>query len=130
MARKPAARSSQRDTPLLEWIAASLGGLLAAAVLGVVLWHGAFGRDTPADIDLKAKRVGPGSGGIQVDITATNRGNHTASEVRVEGRVGQETGTAVFDFIPGGAHRDGTLVFRSAPPDGRVELRVLGYREP
>ena len=51
-------------------------------------------------------------------------------EVEIEGRVGAETGHTTFDFVPGGAERKGTLVFKDDPGLKGPQLRVLGYREP
>ena len=119
-----------QDTPWLEYSAAAIGVAFALGVIGVIGWEAFAGEDTPPDIAVETVRTVPASGGYAVEITATNRGTQTASEVAIEGRVGDETGETTFDFVPGGAERTGTLVFKSDPGPGGVDLRVLGYREP
>jgi uncharacterized protein (TIGR02588 family) len=125
---KPDARD--QDTPWLEYSAAAIGVAFALGVIGVIAWEAVAGADTPPDIAVETARTNPASGGYAVEITARNRGTRTASEVAIEGRVGDETGETTFDFVPGGAERTGTLVFKSNPGHAGVELRVLGYREP
>jgi uncharacterized protein (TIGR02588 family) len=118
------------ETPWLEYVAAGLGVAFALGVLGVISWEAVAGADTPPDIAVKTLQTTPASGGYAVEISALNTGTKTASEVEIEGQVGDETGNTTFDFVPGGAERKGTLVFKIDPGPAGPQLRVLGYREP
>ena len=118
------------DTPWLEYVAAGLGVAFALGVIGVIGWEAVAAADTPPDIAVSATTIIPASGGFAVEISVLNRGTQTASEVEVEGRVGETTGQTTFDFVPGGAERKGTLVFKNDPGPTGPQLRVLGYREP
>lgn len=117
--------------PVLELVSGAAGLLLVLGVLGIIVWHGLTVADAPAEIQLSVEDVRPGSGGISVQIRALNAGGRTAAEVEVEGRLGEATAATLFDFIPAGAERRGTLVFPPADGGGQQpELRVLSYREP
>ena len=130
MATRPRRTPPRQPVPWLEFAGSGLGGLFALGVLGVIVWHGITKGDTPPDITLETIRVEPGSGGFTAHIRAKNSGTQTASELTVEGTAGGETGTTVFDLVPGGAEREGALVFRKDPGAAGVDLRVLGYRDP
>ncbi len=108
----------------------ALGALFAAGVVAVLGWHWVNGSDLQPDIQVRTVGMSRGSGGVTIRFEASNRGGRTASEVAVEGSSGGETGAIVFDHLPGGSVRQGSLIFKTAPdPDG-VRWRVVGYRDP
>lgn len=123
--------------PALEWICATLGGLLAAGTLAVIA------SDIPGSGEAVAPRLAvtaaapepAGEAGHLLRFTVTNSAAASAAEVEVEGRLerdGQppEVSRARLDYVPRGSSSRGGLWFRQDPAGGRLTLRVLGYSEP
>jgi len=119
-------QSADEGTPLLEWLASSLGAAFALAIMGFVLWEGITGRDVPASIRVEIARGYAVANGYALDFEAVNDGGEPAADVRV-GAGGDRIVT--FDFVPAHSRRKGTFVLDTAP-DGPPDIRVLGYREP
>ncbi|WP_051328957.1 hypothetical protein [Geminicoccus roseus] len=122
-------------TPLLEWIAATLGGACAAGVVGYLVWDGLSGAHAPAELTVRVESITRGPAGFQLALAVANQGGRTAAEARVavrsEGPGGEEErGELSFDYVPGHSLRHGTLLFRHRPDPDRLELQVLGYRDP
>lgn len=132
--RKPETKPPQ--TPVLEWVAATVGLLATAAVTGVIGWELLTGGDTPPDIRVALKQVAALEDGYVAEIEVVNRGERPAAQVTVEGVLtpnadGQaETSDAVFDYVPDGSARTGGLFFKTDPRLGDLELRAKGFVEP
>jgi uncharacterized protein (TIGR02588 family) len=121
-------------TPLLEWIASSIGATFALGLIGFLTFDGLTAA-TPPDVSVHPGVVQPRTQGYALTIVAQNNGGSTAAEVDVEGTLtaadgSQQTSHATFDFIPGKSDRRGTLMFQSEPAADRLQLRVISYREP
>ncbi|HEX2524805.1 MAG TPA: hypothetical protein VHL31_00680 [Geminicoccus sp.] len=118
-------------TPLLEWIAASAGALVAAGLIGYLTWHGLTGADAPADLVIRVDSIEATSAGFRVEISLVNQGDRTAAAATVKS-FSEADGEAeiTFDFVPGSSVRHGTLLFREQPSPDRLDLRVVGFREP
>lgn len=129
MARKPAAEAPSTDRPaVLEWIMGGLGLLLTLALL-VLVGHEAL--STPAPVDLHVRLVGarPVADGWIAQVEVENTGDLTAAAVEIEGKVGEETASAVLDYVPAGATEQIVLGFASDPRRG-LTLRPVGWSEP
>ena len=118
-----------KPPPLLEWITAGLGLLVVLAVLGLVGWQAMTGRDSPPDIRLEPGEISRAHDGWTVEVRARNEGDQTAAQVRIEGRLDEETADAEFDYLPAHGRATATLRFDEDPRRG-LELSVLGWREP
>jgi uncharacterized protein (TIGR02588 family) len=123
-------------TPLLEWVAAAIGGLLTLGLLGFIGWQALQGTGgEPAAVQVLAGQVTPFAGGFVVEVTARNLSPETAASVEVEGSIQQdgealETATLSFDYVPGHSERRGGLFFRNDPAAHALEVRALGFEEP
>lgn len=132
MARR---RATGQQTPALEWVAAGVGALIALVVLGTVGWQALAGRDDP--VPLLAARIDtvtPAGPGQVATVIVTNASSRTAAGVHVEGVVdkggpGEETSSAVVDYVPGDGEATAALVF-SDPAPGPIAVRVTGYEHP
>jgi uncharacterized protein (TIGR02588 family) len=126
---------TRRQAPVLEWIAAGVGLVLAVAVVSFVAVD-AINRDgAPAAIVVEAGPVSSFAGGFTLEIHVRNGSASTAAQVQVEGmllRGGQsvEVARATFDYVPGNSERRGGMFFASDPREHEVRLRALGYAEP
>lgn len=127
-------RQAER-TPLLEWLAAGLGLILALGVLGFIGYHAIWGAESPPQVTVEVQQVRPFEGGYLVEIRARNRGGSTAAQVRIEaelrngGRV-VETGGTMFSFVPPDSERQGGLFFKRDPRGLRLDVRAAGYTRP
>jgi uncharacterized protein (TIGR02588 family) len=121
-----------QPTPLTEWIAAATGAAIATGLIGYLAWDGLLGGGSPPDLRLVIEAIAPTSEGFRVDVVLSNAGAQTAADVVVKSfasEIGDE-GEITFDFVPGQSLRRGTLLFRERPDPDRLDLRVVGYREP
>jgi uncharacterized protein (TIGR02588 family) len=132
-----AGRSTRRPslaerTPVAEWIAAGLGLLLTATVVGHALWEGLAVPDTPPELEVRAAAPAAVPGGWRVDVTVRNRGHRTAAAVEVAGAVvggRREQARMVIDYVPAQGEATGALMFRSDPRGG-LEVKVEGWVDP
>ena len=121
---------------VLEWIAAGVGLLLAAAMVGLIGWEAASGGgQQPPALMVEPQRAVRAGGGYVVEFVARNRSEATAAAVRIEGQLKQggedvETSEATLAYVPGRSQREGGLVFARDPRLYRLELRATGYQVP
>jgi uncharacterized protein (TIGR02588 family) len=133
--RKPAGA-----TPLLEWIGAAAGSLIALALIGSLAYEALTRADTPPQLSVVAltEYAGPSTSegpSRVIPFRVANEGGRTAAEVTVVARAEKLDGDAteteiVFDFVPRGSERDGAVVLPGAPGSGTVTFRIAGWREP
>jgi uncharacterized protein (TIGR02588 family) len=124
-ATKPAA---QPRPPLLEWIMGGLGLLIVLAVLTIILRE-AVGPHEPAAIAPRVVEVRGAPGAWLAEVEVRNTGDETAAQVEIEGRVGDETASAVVDYVPAGGKERVVLGFEADPRAG-LTLRTRGFTEP
>ena len=141
MARGNDSRRKERGgaTPLLEWLGAAAGSLVAIALVGSLVYEALMVADTPPSLSVEVlpETGTPGAGGPParvVPFRVVNSGGRTAAEVTVAARLRPTTGDpletkVVFDFVPRGSEREGAVVLPEGA-DGAVTLHVTGYREP
>lgn len=122
--------------PILEWVCAATGGLLAAATMAVIAFQipGSDDRASP-DLGVKVAGVAPSTAGHLVRIEVSNAGTRTAASVEIEGRLEEggrtvETSRVTFDYVPHGSITRGGLWFSRDPAGYALTLRAVGYQEP
>ncbi|MDJ0386771.1 hypothetical protein QMO56_01480 [Roseomonas sp. E05] len=121
--------------PALEWVCATLGGVVVLVTLAVVVAQIPGADSAPPDVHLRVEAVQPSGGGYLVRFEAVNRAQATASAVEVEGRLEEggrlaEASRVRLDYVPRGSRQRGGLWFTRDPAQFRLSLRVLGYQEP
>lgn len=119
-----------QDTPALEWAAAALGALIALVILGTIGWQALTGRDDP--VPLLAARIESVTAAVQgqvATVAVTNASGRTAASVHVEGEAGDETSSAVIDYVPGNGEAKAALIFTDSAP-GPIAVRITGYEHP
>ena len=123
--RKPA---PQTKPPVLEWIMGGLGLLLTLAVLVVVLRE-AMAPGGPPVIEPALHAVHGGPGQWRAEVEVRNTGPETAAAVEIEGVLGDETASAVIDYVPAGGRERIILGFERDPRAG-LQLHARGWTEP
>ena len=127
MARRP---SRHDPIPALEWVAAAIGLLVALAMLWVLASEmRKGGTDDVPYLTVRIESVARVPGGHVARIVIANASGQTAAAVQVEGKAGDETASAIIDYVPGHSEARGGLMFKGDPRGG-VELAVLGYELP
>ena len=124
--KKPAPKSQPRP-PVLEWAMGLLGLLIVLGVLTVILGE-AFSHREPAAVEARLVSARPGPAGWLAEVKVTNAGDETAAQVGVEGRLGDETASAVVDYVPARSEEHVVLAFASDPRTAAI--RVTGWSEP
>jgi len=128
-ATKPAAKSRKApDPPWLAWVMGGLGFVLVLGCLVVILWRTTSSVRGP-DVQLRLIETRASQGQWLAEIEAENLGGDTASQVEIEGRIGDENASALIDYLPASGRRTVVLGF-SRNPEGRLELRTRGWIEP
>ena len=127
--KTPPRTSAPNSPPVLEWITAGLGLLVVMAAFGLILFQALNGPDRPPELSLAAGQARQTPAGWVIEVEASNDGDQTAAGVQIEGRLGAETATVELDYVP--AHGEALASLRfDGDPRGRMELTVLGWREP
>lgn len=118
------------DIPILEWISAALGGLMAIGLLALVLIDARKEHEPPV-LRVSALETARTPDGWRVMFEVRNEGGETAAGVHVTGALADgETAKAVLDVVPGGSTAEGGLFFEGDPRAGRLALRAEGFVEP
>jgi uncharacterized protein (TIGR02588 family) len=130
--RKP--QTAAGRTPLLEWIAAATGAVLAVAVIGVIAAEALSGPRTPPKLHVRALEVTPTTAGYTVEFEVENTGGSAAAAVMVAGDLtgsgAPETAEATIDYVPARSKARGGLILRGDPRAGALRLYAKGYAEP
>lgn len=101
-------------TPLLQWTMAILGGLVTAAIIGIVVWEALQPTASPA-LSARIIAVEATASGHVAVIEVVNDGDDTAAAVDIAGVLGEETATATVDYVPGHGHAKAFLRFDADP---------------
>jgi uncharacterized protein (TIGR02588 family) len=126
----------KQQRSVAEWVTFSIASSIVAGIVGLVLYSWAkVGNEPPVLAIEQSGKVRQTSGSFYVPFTLTNKGGETADAVRVtaELQIGgkvEEMGEQQFDFLAGGEAEEGTFLFSRNPQNGKLILRVTGYRKP
>ncbi len=109
-------------TPVLQWAMAILGGVVTAAIIGVVIWE-ALQPTAPTDLSARIIAVEITSSGYVAVVKVVNDGDETASAVDIEGALGEEQASATVDYVPGHGHAKAFLRFDNDPRTASVAVK-------
>ena len=126
------AKHSRKDpVPLLEWVAAAIGLVIALALLGTIGLEAIRGTDRQVPVlEPRVLRIESSSAGHVVLFEVANRSGQTAAAVQVMGTAGGEESQAALDYVPGRSEAKGGLLFSRDPRGQKLEIRVTGYQQP
>ena len=120
----------------LEWVVFGVGLTLVLSTLAYLVYDGATSADSPPEVEVRLGEPRRGGTGFLVPVTVVNRGGQTAAGVTVEvaleggGAAEPERGEFTLAFLPRRGTREGWVVFRSDPRQGRLTARALGFEKP
>jgi uncharacterized protein (TIGR02588 family) len=121
--------------PIWEWIAAAIGFILVAGVIGFLLYEALGGNRMPPDVKLSVDSVVQTRNGYLVKIIAVNQGGITAEGVDIEGELRSgtepvERSQTTIDYLPPRSEKRAGLFFTRDPRQFDLQVRPFGYEEP
>ena len=121
--------------PAAEWIFAAIGFALVSATLSFLAYRAFAAGDSPPDIKIRVESITQLREGYLVTIAATNRGERTAANVKVEADLKAPAGTVEtsemsFTYLPPRSERTGGLFFRRDPRTFELSVGAKGYENP
>lgn len=119
----------------LEWTVFFVSLAVVLATAGFLVWDAATSRGDAPDLRVELGAPRPGSGGFAVPVTVSNRGDETAEGARIEVTLElpgapPETAEIEMAFVPRRSQREGVVIFRRDPRQGRLSGRAVGYERP
>jgi uncharacterized protein (TIGR02588 family) len=119
----------------MEWVAASVGLALVCTAIAYLTYQGLTRGASPPDVSVEAEAIVQLRDGYVVTIRAMNRGDTTAADVSVEGRLESASGVAetsemTFQYLPPNSERKGGMFFAKDPRQFTLKLRPKGYETP
>lgn len=129
-------KAEENEIPALEWVTASVGFVLVAGALGLLLYNAIWRDVSPPQVRVHVISVVPMQNGYLVQFNAVNQGGSTAEGVVIEGQLRRGTDTAVetshttLDFLPSHSELRGGLFFTQDPRQFDFQVRALGYEVP
>lgn len=129
-------RKKQSGPPVLEWVSAAVGAVLA---IGILVFIAIEALDSSASrpplLEVRPTGVFQGSGLYVVEVTVANRTGQTAAAVEIQGELMQggssvETSNATLSYVPGHSERNAGLIFSRDPRAHQLQVRATGYEQP
>lgn len=120
----------------LEWAVLGISFPLVVLTLGYLTYEAITRQDAPPRIEVQLGAPAAQGQKFIVPVTATNEGDLTAKNVRIEvisekGGAVQERDEFEFDFLPRRATRQAWVSFQTDPRQAeRLSARVLSYQRP
>lgn len=118
----------------LEWSVFTVSLLLTAGVVFVLLYAHVTNENRPPAIRIVTGTPHPAGDGFAVPLDVFNDGDVTAEEVEIEVALSaggaEERSAVTLSFVPHGSRRRAWVGFKQDPSNGKLDARVVGYREP
>lgn len=123
------------DIPAMEWVFAVIGAVLVAGTLGFIAWQGFAHNGAPPEVSFKVHSIAEIGSGYLVTVHATNRGDTTAADVKVEGELSGPAGSIEksemsFTYLPPRSPKTGGMFFANDPRTLTLRLSAKGYESP
>lgn len=130
-----AKRKEHSEIPLPEWLAAALGFVVVAVLVGFQAWKALQPGDAPPILEFQVKEVHDQQGRYLVKVEVNNRGDLAAAGLTLDatlyrGSQALERAQAQLDYAPAHSQRDIGVFFRHDPRQGRLEFMPVSYQEP
>lgn len=134
---RKAPASNSREVPVaspgrkVEWVAAALSACLFGALVIYLAVLGFSSRPEFTDFQVTQSRPYDSGGVIHVDVAVRNTGSKSAADVLVIARIdGEEVGEIIFDYVPSGSTRKGTVRLAGETRSANPDFAVVAFREP
>ena len=126
---------AESGIPVAEWICAAIGFTVVSVTLAFLAYRAFAGGDSPPDISIRVESIAQLREGYVLMIAATNRGDRTAANVKVEASLKApagvvETSEMSFTYLPPRSERRGGLFLRRDPRKFELSVNAKGYENP
>jgi len=119
---------------ILEWIVFAASAALILTCVGLLVYQQLSSSGSPPSVSVATGDIVETTGGYAVAVRVRNDGDTTAEEVAIQATLswpgGEEHGKITLAYVPYHSHRRAWIVFTRDPRQGRLDARVIGYREP
>ncbi|MDY7015714.1 MAG: TIGR02588 family protein [Cyanobacteriota bacterium] len=119
-----------------EWVSFGISSAILATLVSLVVYSWITTEDRPPVLSVQTvPEIRQADGQFYVSFTIANTGGDTAdavevtAQLRVKGKV-EEEGSQTIDFLSGGEVESGAFVFSRDPRQGKLVVRVTGYKLP
>ena len=124
-----------QGTSVVEWLAAGVGALLFAAMIGYMIALGLSETEGVPTIRISAETPRRQGDMFIVRFEARNEGSQTAAGLVVKGTLTKgeteiETSEVTIDYLPTGSTRSGGFFFKHDPKAYALDLSPTGYVDP
>lgn len=125
------ATSSNPSNRKVEWVAAAFSACLFAALVIYLAILGLSSDSDFAEFDVRQSQPYDRGGATHVDVAVRNSGSRSAADVLVVARVdGEPVSEIVFDYVPSGSTRQGTIRLAGGVEPAKLDIAVAAYRDP
>lgn len=115
----------------VEWVAAALSACLFTALVIYLAVLGFSKNPDFADFEVRQSQPYNRGGATHIDVAVRNTGSKTAADVLVIARLdGEQVSEIVFDHVPSGSTRQGTIRLTGDIAQTRLDIAVAAYRDP
>lgn len=135
--RQAPAKSPARDMSSgspdrkVEWIAAAVSACLFVALVIYLATLGFASDPDFADFEIMESRPYDRGGATHIDVAVRNTGSKSAADVLVVARRdGEQVSEIVFDYLPTGSTRQGTIRLAGTVDPADLDIAVVAYRDP
>lgn len=123
------------NTPVWEKVVGLVGFTLIIATILFLLGSAFSLGSEPPDIDIKVTKRTTLSNGYLVTVIVQNRGDITAENLEIEGRLdladgGEERVSATVDYLAPRASREIGFYFRQDPSTRELSFYPLSFQKP
>ena len=128
--RRGKTNEEARRWQVVEWAIGIACAVLVMALLGLLLYEAISGTGEGPQLSVRQGAVSRAGDHFVLDLQVLNHGEATASDVVVEGRLGEETATVTIDYVPPGPGVKAALLFSHDPAGAEIDVAIRGYTRP
>lgn len=119
----------------LEWLVFAASLILVFGTLGYLIFTAVTYEKSPPILSIQLGKTQPLASQFRVPVVVSNEGNQTATGVQIEvtlneGQPNEEKSNFTAPYLPRHSQRDGAVLFKSDPRQGKLQSRILGYENP
>ncbi len=122
MPKKASPRPRVAEQPLLQRVMAAFGAAATLVAIGL-LTHDALRPAASPDLSARIVEVQPAGAAYVARVRVDNAGGDTASDVELEGQLGDQSASATLAYVPGRGHAIAFLRFDADPHDATVSVK-------
>ena len=122
MPKKSAPKPRVAEQPVLQGVMAAIGAVAILSAIGLLL-HDALRPAAAPDLSARIVEVQPAGQAYVARVRVDNAGGDTASDVALEGQLGDQSASATLAYVPGRGHAIAFLRFDADPHAATVAVK-------